>query len=89
MDVKETAEDVLTDLQSLDLAELRLMCLNRSLSTAGDEKVLFNRLKSFFGFELDSCKIKRLQVNMNPIKCAHKRPPNNELHGKLCSSASF
>ena len=53
MDVKETAEDVLTDLQSLDLAELRLMCRHRSLSTDGDEKVLFNRLKSFFGFEVE------------------------------------
>ena len=53
MDIKETAEDVLTDLQNLDLAELRLMCLHRSLSTDGDKKVLFNRLKSFFGFEVE------------------------------------
>ena len=54
MDVKETAEDVLTDLQRLDLAGLRLMCLHRSLSTEGDKVILFNRLKSFFGFEVES-----------------------------------
>ena len=53
MDVKETAEDVLADLQSLDSGELRLMCVHRSLSTAGDKKVLLHRLKTFFGFEVE------------------------------------
>ena len=53
MDVKETAEEVLADLQSLDFAGLRLMCVHRSLSTAGDKNVLLHRLKSFFGFEVE------------------------------------
>ena len=53
MEVTETIEEVLADLHSLDFAELRLMCVHRNLSTAGDEKVLLHRLKSYFGFEVE------------------------------------
>ena len=51
-DVEEdTVDKVLSDLENLDTAELRLMCSWRNLSSAGERSDFLIRLKSFFGLE--------------------------------------
>ena len=51
-DVEEdTVDKVLSDLENLDTAELRLMCSRRNLSSAGERSDFLIRLKSFFGLE--------------------------------------
>ena len=51
-DVEEdTVEKVLSDLENLDTAELRVMCSQRNLSSDGDKSDFLIRLKSFFEFE--------------------------------------
>ena len=73
MDVEETAEEVLKDLQSLDFAELRLMCVHRSLSTDGDKTVLLHRLKSFFGFEVEPLESEITDLN-GPTEPKRSKP---------------
>ena len=54
MEEDDEEDEVLSDLENLDVLELRLMCFERKLSIEGDKSDFLIRLKSYFGFQNES-----------------------------------